>query len=102
MRNAATPVTLIIIGVLGLVWYFRWLPDFDSITAVALVAGGIAILVMDGITKHSVVLGPTLIAVSRSKQRFCTLAPLDPGIRRFCSSTHDSCGVSAGSNALHN
>ena len=63
MRNTATPVTLIIIGVLGLVWYFGWLPDFDSITAIALIAGGVAILVMDGITKNSVVLGPSLIAV---------------------------------------
>lgn len=63
MRNAATPVTLIIIGILGLIWYFGWLPDFDSITALALVLGGVAILVMDGITKNSVVLGPTLIAV---------------------------------------
>jgi hypothetical protein len=63
MRNAATPITLIIIGILGLIWYFGWLPDFDSITALALVLGGVAILVMDGITKNSVVLGPTLIAV---------------------------------------
>jgi hypothetical protein len=63
MRNAATPITLIIIGVLGLIWYFGWLPDFDSITAVALVVGGVAILMMDGITKHSTVLGPSLIAV---------------------------------------
>ena len=63
MRNAATPVTLTILGILGLIWYFGWLPDFDSITALALVLGGVAILVMDGITKSSVVLGPTLIAV---------------------------------------
>jgi hypothetical protein len=63
MRNAATPITLIIIGVLGLIWYFGWLPDVDSVTSIALVAGGVAILVMDGITKSSVVLGPTLIGV---------------------------------------
>ena len=63
MRNAATPVALIVVGLLGLVWYFGWLPDFDSITSIALVAGGVAILVLDGVTKNSVVLGPTLIAV---------------------------------------
>jgi hypothetical protein len=63
MRNAATPITLIIIGVLGLIWYFGWLPDVDSVTSVALVAGGVAILAMDGVTKSSVVLGPTLIGV---------------------------------------
>jgi len=63
MRNAATPITLIIIGIVGLIWYFGWLPDVDSVTSIALVAGGVAILAMDGITKSSVVLGPTLIAV---------------------------------------
>ena len=63
MQNAATPITLIIVGALGLIWYFGWLPDIDSITSIALIAGGIAILAMDGITKSSVVLGPTLIAI---------------------------------------
>jgi hypothetical protein len=62
-RNAATPVTLIVFGVLGLVWYFGWFPDFDAITSIALIGGGIAILAMDGITKSSVVLGPTLIGI---------------------------------------
>ena len=63
MRNAATPITLIVIGVLGLVWYLGWVPDFDAITSIALIAGGVTIMAMDGITKNSVVLGPTLIAV---------------------------------------
>ena len=63
MRNAGTPITLIVIGILGVVWYLGWVPDFDAITSIALIAGGIAILAMDGVTKHSVVLGPTLIAV---------------------------------------
>jgi hypothetical protein len=63
MRNAGAPITLIVIGFLGLVWYLGWVPDFDAITSIALIAGGIAILAMDGITKNSVVLGPTLIAV---------------------------------------
>jgi hypothetical protein len=63
MRNAGAPITLIVIGFLGLVWYLGWVPDFDAITSIALIAGGIAILAMDGITKNSVVLGPTLIVV---------------------------------------
>jgi hypothetical protein len=63
MRNAATPITLIVVGLLGLVWYFGWFPDFDAITSIALIGGGIAIMAVDGITKQSVVLGPTLIAV---------------------------------------
>ena len=37
MRNAALPVTLIVLGVLGLVWYFGWFPDFDAITSIGLV-----------------------------------------------------------------
>ncbi|MEO8345491.1 MAG: hypothetical protein ABI607_07340 [Betaproteobacteria bacterium] len=62
MRNASMPVVLIVVGILGVVWYFGWLPDFDSITAIALVGAGIVVLAMDGITKNSVVLGPALIA----------------------------------------
>ena len=43
MRNAALPVTLIVLGVLGLVWYFGWFPDFDAITSIGLIAGGVLI-----------------------------------------------------------
>jgi hypothetical protein len=63
MRNAALPVTLIVLGLLGLVWYYGWFPDFDAITTLGLIGGGVLILVMDGLTKSSVVLGPTLIAM---------------------------------------
>ena len=63
MRNAALPVTLIVLGSLGLVWYYGWFPDFDAITTLGLIGGGVLILVMDGLTKSSVVLGPTLIAM---------------------------------------
>jgi hypothetical protein len=63
MRNAAMPVTLIVFGILGVIWYLGWFPDFDSITTIALVGAGVAILAMDGITKSSIVLGPTLIAL---------------------------------------
>lgn len=63
MRNAALPITLIVLGILGLVWYFGWIPDFDTMTSIAFIAGGVLVLVMDGITKSSIVLGPTLIAV---------------------------------------
>lgn len=63
MRNAALPVTLIVLGVIGVVVYFGWLPDKDVITALGFAAAGVLILVMDGITKSSIVLGPTLIAI---------------------------------------
>lgn len=63
MRNAALPVTLIVLGVIGVVVYFGWLPDKDVITALGFIAAGVLILAMDGITKSSIVLGPTLISI---------------------------------------
>jgi hypothetical protein len=63
MRNVALPVTLIVVGVLGVVWYYGWFPNIESVTALALVAAGVVILITDRITKHSIVLGPMLIAV---------------------------------------
>ena len=62
MRDAALPVTLIIVGCAWLLWYFRLFPDFDWIIAAGLFAGGVAILFLDGVTKKSVVAGPFLIA----------------------------------------
>ena len=83
MRNAALPVTLIVLGALGLVWYFGWFPDFDAITSIGFIAGGVLVLVMDGITKSSVVLGPTLISVGiawwlhdQQHMKFSLLVPL--------------------------
>jgi len=63
MRNAALPITLIVLGVIGVIWHYGWLPNAESLTALALVIAGVLILVMDRITKSSVVLGPTLMAV---------------------------------------
>jgi len=62
MRDAGLPVTLIIVGSAWLLWYFRLFPDIDWIIAAGLVAGGMAILFLDGITKKSIVAGPFLIA----------------------------------------
>ena len=63
MHNAALPITLIIVGAIGVVWYFGWFPNVESITALALAAAGVLILATDRITKSSIVLGPMLIAV---------------------------------------
>jgi len=63
MRNAALPITLIVIGVVGVVWYFGWFPNVESVTALALAAAGVLILATDRITKSSIVTGPLLIAV---------------------------------------
>jgi hypothetical protein len=62
MRNAALPVTLIIVGSAWLLWYYRLFPDVDWIIAAGMAAGGVAILLLDGITKKSLVSGPFLIA----------------------------------------
>jgi hypothetical protein len=62
MRDAGLPITLIIVGSAWLLWYFRLFPDLDWIIAAGLVAGGVAILFLDGITKKSIVAGPFLIA----------------------------------------
>ena len=63
MRDAGLPVTLIVVGLVWLAWHFGWFPNVDWIIAGALIAGGIAVLVLDGITRHSVVIGPFLIGV---------------------------------------
>ena len=63
MRNASLPITLIVVGVIGVVWYFGWFPNVQAVTALALAGAGVLILVTDWITKSSVVLGPMLIAV---------------------------------------
>ena len=62
-NNAALPITLIVVGVIGVVWHFGWFPNVESITALALAAAGVLILATDRITKSSIVLGPMLIAV---------------------------------------
>jgi hypothetical protein len=61
MRDAALPVTLIVVGALWLTWYLGWFPDVDWIIAAGLVGGGVAVLVFDGVTKSSIVVGPLLI-----------------------------------------
>lgn len=62
MRDASLPVTLIVVGVVWLVWYFGWFPDIDWLIAAGLAAGGVAVMIFDGITKSSVVIGPFMIA----------------------------------------
>ena len=63
MRDAALPITLIVVGLAWLAWQFGWFPDKDWIIAVAFIAAGVAVLVFDRITKSSIVVGPFLIGV---------------------------------------
>ena len=58
MRDAALPITLIIVGVIWLLWYQGWLPDKDWVIAIGFITAGLAVLVLDGLTKNSVVMGP--------------------------------------------
>ena len=79
MRNASLPITLIVVGVIGVVWYLGWFPNVESVTALALVAAGVLILITDGITKSSIVLGPMLIAdESRARPARPVGAPVHP------------------------
>ena len=63
MRDAALPITLIVVGVVWLLWYQGWLPDKDWVIAIGFIAAGVAVLLLDGITRNSVVMGPFLIAI---------------------------------------
>ena len=63
MKDASLPITLIVIGAIGVIWYFRWLPDIDWIIALGFIAGGVAVLAIERINKNSIVTGPFLIAV---------------------------------------
>lgn len=63
MKDAGLPITLICIGLIWLVWRMGWFPDKDWLIGMGFIAAGVATLVMDGITKNSVVVGPFLAAV---------------------------------------
>ena len=63
MRDASIPVTLIVVGAGWLLWEYRLFPDVDWIIALCFIAGGIAVMAIDGINKNSVVIGPFLIAM---------------------------------------
>jgi len=63
MRDAALPITLIVVGLIWLAWYQGWLPDRDWVISIGFIAAGIAVMVLDGFTKNSIVMGPFLIAI---------------------------------------
>ena len=63
MRNTTLPVILIAGGLALLGWNYGWIPNWNTLVAVALVSAGVAILLLDGLTKQSLVAGPVLIAM---------------------------------------
>lgn len=61
MKDATTPIVLIVIGAAWLLNSLHWLPEVHWLWILGLSGAGIAILVVDGFTKSSVVAGPLLI-----------------------------------------
>lgn len=61
MKDAALPVILIVLGATWLLHSLDWLPDIHWLWVIGLAGAGVAILLLDGITKSSVVGGPLLI-----------------------------------------
>lgn len=60
-RDAALPVVLIVLGLVWLLNSLDWLPDVHWLWIIGLAGAGAAILLLDGITKSSVIAGPLLI-----------------------------------------
>ena len=63
MRDATLPVVLIAGGLVLLAWNYGWLPNWNALVALALAVAGALIMVLDGITKKSLVAGPVLMAM---------------------------------------
>ena len=63
MRDATLPVVLIAGGFAMLGWNYGWIPDLNTLVAIALVVAGVAIMLLDGLTRQSLVAGPVLIAM---------------------------------------
>jgi hypothetical protein len=61
MRDATLPIILIVLGAAWLLNSLHWLPDVQWLWILGLSGSGVAILVLDGLTKSSVVTGPLLI-----------------------------------------
>jgi hypothetical protein len=61
MKDAALPVVLIVLGATWLLHTLNWLPDIHWLWVIGLAGAGVAILLLDGITKSSIVAGPLLI-----------------------------------------
>ena len=61
MKDAALPIVLIVLGAAWLLKNLNWMPEVHWLWILGLVGAGVAVLVVDGITKSSVVAGPFLI-----------------------------------------
>lgn len=63
MRDSVFPVTLIAVGAVWLLFNLDWVPSFDWVITWVLIGSGVGILLLEGVTRKSVVGGPLLIAL---------------------------------------
>jgi len=63
LRDSVFPIVLIAAGATWLLFNLDWIPSFDWLVTFILIAAGIGILMIEGITKKSIVGGPLLIAI---------------------------------------
>src|SRR5258706_13413985 len=63
MRATVFLIPLVAAGVLWLLFNLDWIPSFDWLLTLILVGSGIALLMLEGINKKSIVGGPLLIAL---------------------------------------
>lgn len=61
MRDAGLPIALLLLGVAWLLDSLDWLPSIRWVWVFGLIAAGAGILLLDGITKSSLVAGALLI-----------------------------------------
>ena len=61
MRDAELPIALLVLGVVWLLDSLDWLPNIRWVWVIGLLAAGVGILIVDGITKSSVVASALLI-----------------------------------------
>ncbi len=63
MRDSILPIVLIGAGAVWLLFNLDWIPSFNWVVTLILIGSGIAILVIEGINKKSIVGGPLLIVL---------------------------------------
>jgi hypothetical protein len=63
MRDSVFPVALIAAGAVWLLFNLDWVPGFDWVVTLILIGSGVAIVILEGVTKKSLVGGPLLIAL---------------------------------------
>ncbi|MES2832266.1 MAG: hypothetical protein V4695_09770 [Pseudomonadota bacterium] len=61
MRDAGLPIALLLLGIAWLLDSLHLLPDIQWVWVIGLCGAGVAILLLEGVTKSSVVTGPLLI-----------------------------------------